>query len=197
MQYLKKPKTPSAPIAKCEADEEVAANELLCALWDLWQYLLPSETEIELAFPKEYKAALKERIKELKILQTELLQDIRKIRNEQGYWQGAQTNMEHISTIIKRMEWKFKPTSESKGLDIEKAKAVPITNLVNDGMMKTSGGRLITRCPLHQEKHGSFVIYTHSNKWHCFGACGRGGDVIDLYMLMNNVTLKEAITQLS
>ena len=43
-----------------------------------------------------------------------------------------------------------------------------------------SGGRLRGRCPLHDERTPSFVIYLDSQRWHCYGACGTGGDVIEL-----------------
>lgn len=37
------------------------------------------------------------------------------------------------------------------------------------------------RCPLHQEKTGSFSVFHKENgwSWHCFGACGIGGDIVD------------------
>ena len=41
-------------------------------------------------------------------------------------------------------------------------------------------GKLKGRCPLHQERTPSFYVYEDSKRWHCFGACGAGGDVIDL-----------------
>lgn len=41
-------------------------------------------------------------------------------------------------------------------------------------------GKLKGCCPMHKEKTPSFVIYTDSQKWRCYGACARGGDVIDL-----------------
>lgn len=37
------------------------------------------------------------------------------------------------------------------------------------------------KCPLHGEVHGTaFVVWPEDQKWKCFGACGIGGDVIDL-----------------
>lgn len=38
-------------------------------------------------------------------------------------------------------------------------------------------------CPLHNDKTPSFVVYP-DGKWHCFGACNRGGDILDLMGLL-------------
>lgn len=43
-----------------------------------------------------------------------------------------------------------------------------------------NGNHLRGRCPLHQEKTGSFYVYRDTNRWHCYGACASGGDVVDL-----------------
>jgi hypothetical protein len=41
-------------------------------------------------------------------------------------------------------------------------------------------GRMKGLCPIHDERTPSFTVYADRERWHCFGACGRGGDVIDL-----------------
>ena len=41
-------------------------------------------------------------------------------------------------------------------------------------------GRLRGLCPIHEEKTASFYVYDDDQRWHCFGACGAGGDVIEL-----------------
>ena len=43
-----------------------------------------------------------------------------------------------------------------------------------------NGNRLRGRCPLHQERTGSFYVYLDTNRWRCYGACASGGDIIDL-----------------
>ena len=43
------------------------------------------------------------------------------------------------------------------------------------------GNTLTGKCPLHQEQVGrSFVVWTESQTWRCFGRCNIGGDVIKL-----------------
>jgi hypothetical protein len=49
--------------------------------------------------------------------------------------------------------------------------------------------RLKGLCPLHREQTASFYIYTDQQKWHCFGACSSGGDLIDLAEWLEGVVL--------
>lgn len=46
-------------------------------------------------------------------------------------------------------------------------------------------------CPLHSEDTPSFKIYSN-NSFYCFG-CGKGGDVVDLIMELENCDFVEAI----
>ncbi len=36
------------------------------------------------------------------------------------------------------------------------------------------------RCPIHEEKTASFYVWANPWRWHCFGGCATGGDIIDL-----------------
>ena len=43
------------------------------------------------------------------------------------------------------------------------------------------GNTLTGKCPLHDEQSGrSFVVWTETQTWRCFGRCNIGGDVIKL-----------------
>ena len=44
--------------------------------------------------------------------------------------------------------------------------------------------RLKGKCPLHEERTPSFYVFQSSTTWRCFGACARGGDVIELARLL-------------
>lgn len=44
--------------------------------------------------------------------------------------------------------------------------------------LRTSGRRLVGRCPLHDDHQPSFTIYPDTDSYYCFG-CGAGGDVLD------------------
>jgi CHC2 zinc finger len=64
--------------------------------------------------------------------------------------------------------------------------AVPTIDLADllcgPGRMRKVGERWVARCPLpgHEDKTPSFTVYTETNSWFCFGACLKGGDVVDL-----------------
>ena len=51
------------------------------------------------------------------------------------------------------------------------------------------------RCPLHTEKTPSF--HAKANKWHCFGGCATGGDVIDLVQKLNGFDFKRAVEHIA
>lgn len=55
-------------------------------------------------------------------------------------------------------------------------------------------------CPIHDDRHTSFgLFYDHDEnmeKWNCFAGCG-SGTIIDLWMQVNQVDFKTAITELA
>lgn len=52
-------------------------------------------------------------------------------------------------------------------------------------------------CPFHQEKTPSFVVFPESGNWHCFGACGTGGDVFSFVIKQENLDFREALELLA
>jgi DNA primase len=61
-----------------------------------------------------------------------------------------------------------------------------------------AGGDLIGRCPFHDDRTPSLVVSPAKGAgqpalWHCLGACGVGGSVIDWIMKMRRVGFRHAI----
>jgi len=80
----------------------------------------------------------------------------------------------------------------------ERARQVSILDLARwHGIeVKKTGKNYIARCPFHEDRHPSFVLYPETNTFHCF-SCKRTGDVIKLHQLLTGCDFKSAIRELS
>ncbi len=59
--------------------------------------------------------------------------------------------------------------------------------------LKKAGRNYKGLCPFHTEKTPSFVVFPDTQSWHCFGACGTGGDVFAFVMRAENVDFADAL----
>jgi DNA primase catalytic core len=59
--------------------------------------------------------------------------------------------------------------------------------------LRRSGKELIGLCPFHQDTNPSLNIDPKKNTWHCKGACGEGGDVIQWVMRAQGVSFRHAL----
>lgn len=59
--------------------------------------------------------------------------------------------------------------------------------------LKKAGRNYKGLCPFHTEKTPSFVVFPDTQSWHCFGACGTGGDVFAFVMRAENVEFADAL----
>jgi len=59
--------------------------------------------------------------------------------------------------------------------------------------LRQRGEELLGLCPFHDDKEPSLVINQAKNLWHCLGACGEGGSVIDWVMKTEGVSFRHAV----
>lgn len=110
-------------------------------------------------------------------------------------WPGTKWFLEHwikehqaeAEKLTKQLNW-LKNPSKNTGLDLARAKAVPITHLLE---IK----RKLARCPWHEDRNASLHYYEKQNKVHCF-VCNNGGDVVDIAQAIWGVDFKEAVKRL-
>jgi DNA primase len=63
--------------------------------------------------------------------------------------------------------------------------------------LKKAGRNYKGLCPFHAEKTPSFVVFPETQTWHCFGACGIGGDVFRFIMQREGMDFSEALRELA
>ena len=69
-----------------------------------------------------------------------------------------------------------------------------IIDIASDNLKLTkAGSNHKALCPFHTEKTPSFIINPERQTWHCFGACGVGGDVIELVIKIEKINFSEAL----
>ena len=59
--------------------------------------------------------------------------------------------------------------------------------------LKPRGADLVGLCPFHDDHEPSFVVTPSKNLWNCLGACGGGGDNIELVMKKEGVSFRHAV----
>ncbi|MEK9658905.1 MAG: DNA primase [Chloroflexota bacterium] len=63
--------------------------------------------------------------------------------------------------------------------------------------LKRSGKNYHARCPFHQERTPSFVVFPDKQTWRCFGACATGGDAFTFLQRIENLEFPDALKELA
>ena len=72
-----------------------------------------------------------------------------------------------------------------------------IVDLVGKAVQLRQTGRYFKgRCPFHEEKTPSFVVYPDSQSYHCFG-CGKTGDIFTWVMENEHLEFRDALVALA
>ncbi|WP_404424962.1 CHC2 zinc finger domain-containing protein [Nibricoccus sp. IMCC34717] len=82
--------------------------------------------------------------------------------------------------------------------ELTRLKAIPLLELCREyGIELTHEGKdWKGRCPFHEDSSPSFVVSPGKNLWNCLGACGCGGDTLQLVMKKDGVSFRHACEKL-
>ena len=108
-----------------------------------------------------------------------------------------QPRLERLNRKIREYQYRLSSVPKGSGTEItpdtiRRAKESPISDYFTGGKLRQAGNTLVGRCPFHEERSGSFVIYLKQNTFHCFG-CGAGTDVIDYIRKTQNLDFISAV----
>jgi hypothetical protein len=191
-------------------DAECRELDFIDALCSQWKGRLPKlDEDAWLVLFPEMKTFAKARTRrEITALDQEAQTLIRQIRNaknnpeKDNFWQEFILNsfrerQEEVAKQRRAKVWYLrklageKPRAGTIGPDeTRQAKAVRLTDLIA-GKGRLAAGRIFMRCPFHEEKTGSFVIYAN-NTFCCFG-CHVAGDSIEYIKLSQKLKFLDAV----
>jgi DNA primase len=121
---------------------------------------------------------------------TKILADLRAQLNKAEWKDKLPIQIEQDNYLQKKEKLKLYMKPMKKGeMNIAKAKEYPI-----DQLLEFRGSHCC--CIFHDERTPSMKYYPKTNRAHCFGACGKSFDSIDIYQQLNNVDFATAVQAL-
>jgi hypothetical protein len=203
-----KPHRHSSGLSDAESDQALEEHEYYREVEKELRESLPRTDAEWLEIFPEAKKILPAKLKEWEGEKRRLVGIVKKhlrANAPEDYWQtrvylqvAVMPRVEEAARQIarlKRLIWQSSPRPAAPGritdTDIQHAKETPIASLLSSKLRKT-GRTIETNCPLHQDRSPSFVIYTDTNTFHCFG-CQQHGDSIELARKLNNLSFIEAV----
>jgi hypothetical protein len=135
------------------------------------------------------------RIESVRVLLPELAESVNHDESRRLNRQAPQTvDIEEMDALDAAMVHNPMQAGNSNGLVANIKATWSFDDLLGSGNGHRRGVTMVN-CPLHHDTEPSMAIYPDGGWW-CFAEM-RGGDIIDLYAAMNNLTVREAIQVMS
>ncbi len=104
---------------------------------------------------------------------------------------------DYVDVCKEALTWKRPKKSQSNysyKIDVDQIKHSHDIVEVVEGYttLRKSGSNFSGKCPIHNDKTPSMVVYPDNQSWHCFG-CNKGGDVIRFIQSVEGTDFKGAI----
>jgi len=150
---------------------------------------------------EEYKKKVQYNIERIMVQEQQARQGNKPFRHLDAVREMLLVALNNLDREIRKLRY-FRKEAEVPGNedgritneDVLRAKESPIDVLYGDRLRKI-GNKAYGKCPFHNEKTGSFVIYLDQNKFYCFG-CSAGTDAIDYVMRRDDCDFITAVKKL-